>query len=171
MNKTELVAAMAKETNLSKKDVEAVLKSFTDVVHRKGVVYGVGAAGQAAVLHRPVEPEGAAGHGPAGADRRGWGRGPQAGGEIRPRTDVHPGGRAAGGLRPLRLCDAPQARGAFVRHRGPQTEDRAGPAAGAPAPPGPVPCGTAGQGHGGPSAAHRRRPPGPRPALSKEACG
>ena len=31
MNKTELVAAMAKETNLSKKDVEAVLKSFTDV--------------------------------------------------------------------------------------------------------------------------------------------
>ena len=32
MNKTELVAAMAKETNLSKKDVEAVLKSFTVVV-------------------------------------------------------------------------------------------------------------------------------------------
>ena len=32
MNKTELVAAMAKETNLAKKDVEAVLKSFTDVV-------------------------------------------------------------------------------------------------------------------------------------------
>ena len=31
MNKTELVAAMAKETNLSKKDVEAVLKSFIDV--------------------------------------------------------------------------------------------------------------------------------------------
>ena len=30
MNKTELVAAMAKETNLSKKDVEAVLKSFTE---------------------------------------------------------------------------------------------------------------------------------------------
>ena len=28
MNKTELVAAMAKDTNLSKKDVEAVLKSF-----------------------------------------------------------------------------------------------------------------------------------------------
>ena len=35
MNKTELVAAMAKETNLSKKDVEAVLKSFTDVVESK----------------------------------------------------------------------------------------------------------------------------------------
>lgn len=32
MNKTELVAAMAKETQLSKKDVEAVLKSFIDVV-------------------------------------------------------------------------------------------------------------------------------------------
>jgi DNA-binding protein HU-beta len=32
MNKTELVAAMAKETELSKKDVEAVLKSFVDVV-------------------------------------------------------------------------------------------------------------------------------------------
>ena len=32
MNKTELVAAMAKETNLAKKDVEAVLKSCIDVV-------------------------------------------------------------------------------------------------------------------------------------------
>ena len=30
MNKTELVAAMAKETNLSKKDVEAVLKRWKD---------------------------------------------------------------------------------------------------------------------------------------------
>ena len=32
MNKTELVAAMAKETNLSKKDV---LKSFVDVVSKE----------------------------------------------------------------------------------------------------------------------------------------
>ena len=32
MNKTELVAAMAEQTQLSKKDVEAVLKSFADVV-------------------------------------------------------------------------------------------------------------------------------------------
>ena len=32
MNKTELVDALAKETNLSKKDVETVLKSFVDVV-------------------------------------------------------------------------------------------------------------------------------------------
>ncbi len=32
MNKTELVAAMTKETNLAKKDVEAVLKSFIDVI-------------------------------------------------------------------------------------------------------------------------------------------
>ncbi|MCD7867623.1 MAG: HU family DNA-binding protein [Clostridiales bacterium] len=32
MNKTELISAMAKETNLAKKDVEAVLKSFIDVV-------------------------------------------------------------------------------------------------------------------------------------------
>ena len=32
MNKTELIAEMAKETNLAKKDVEAVLKSFIDVV-------------------------------------------------------------------------------------------------------------------------------------------
>ncbi|MDO4519735.1 MAG: HU family DNA-binding protein [Eubacteriales bacterium] len=32
MNKTELIAAMAKETELSKKDVEAVLKAFVDVV-------------------------------------------------------------------------------------------------------------------------------------------
>jgi DNA-binding protein HU-beta len=35
MNKTELVAAMAKETNLSKKDVEDVLKSFVDVVSKE----------------------------------------------------------------------------------------------------------------------------------------
>lgn len=32
MNKTELVAAMANQTELSRKDVEAVLKSFVDVV-------------------------------------------------------------------------------------------------------------------------------------------
>lgn len=32
MNKTELIAAMAEQTNLSKKDVEAVLKAFIDVV-------------------------------------------------------------------------------------------------------------------------------------------
>lgn len=32
MNKTELVAAMAEQTNLSKKDAEATLKAFIDVV-------------------------------------------------------------------------------------------------------------------------------------------
>ena len=32
MNKTELVAAMAQETELSKKDAEKALKAFTDVV-------------------------------------------------------------------------------------------------------------------------------------------
>ena len=32
MNKTELVAAMAEQTNLSKKDAEAALKAFLDVV-------------------------------------------------------------------------------------------------------------------------------------------
>ena len=32
MNKTELVAAMAKEAELPKKDVEAALKAFIDVV-------------------------------------------------------------------------------------------------------------------------------------------
>lgn len=32
MNKTELVAAMAEQTQLSKKDAEAALKAFTDVV-------------------------------------------------------------------------------------------------------------------------------------------
>lgn len=32
MNKTELVAAIAKETELSKKDAEAALKAFIDVV-------------------------------------------------------------------------------------------------------------------------------------------
>ena len=32
MNKAELVAAMAEKTELSKKDAEAVLKAFTDVV-------------------------------------------------------------------------------------------------------------------------------------------
>ena len=35
MNKTELVAAMAKETNLSKKDVEAVLKSFSRRIKKR----------------------------------------------------------------------------------------------------------------------------------------
>ena len=35
INKTELVAAMANETNLSKKDVEDVLKSFVDVVSKE----------------------------------------------------------------------------------------------------------------------------------------
>ena len=40
MNKTELVAAMAEQTNLSKKDAEAALKAFIDVVSeelKKGV--------------------------------------------------------------------------------------------------------------------------------------
>ena len=32
MNKTELVAAIADQANLSKKDAEAALKAFTDVV-------------------------------------------------------------------------------------------------------------------------------------------
>ena len=32
MNKSELVAAMAEKTQLSKKDAEAALKAFTDVV-------------------------------------------------------------------------------------------------------------------------------------------
>ena len=32
MNKPELVAAMAEQTNLSKKDAEAALKAFVDVV-------------------------------------------------------------------------------------------------------------------------------------------
>ena len=32
MNKTELVAAMAEQTNLSKKDAEAAIKAFIDVV-------------------------------------------------------------------------------------------------------------------------------------------
>ena len=32
MNKTELVAAMAEKTGLSKKDAEASIKAFTDVV-------------------------------------------------------------------------------------------------------------------------------------------
>ena len=32
MNKTEVVAAMAEKTGLSKKDAEASLKAFTDVV-------------------------------------------------------------------------------------------------------------------------------------------
>ena len=32
MNKTELVAAMAEQTQLSKKDAEAALKAFIDVI-------------------------------------------------------------------------------------------------------------------------------------------
>ena len=42
MNKAELVAAMAEKTELSKKDAEAALKAFTDVVAeelKKGDVY------------------------------------------------------------------------------------------------------------------------------------
>lgn len=35
MNKTELVAAIAKQTKLSKKDTEATLKSFIDVVGKE----------------------------------------------------------------------------------------------------------------------------------------
>ena len=35
MNKTELVSAMVNQTNLSKKDVEAVLGSFVDVVTKE----------------------------------------------------------------------------------------------------------------------------------------
>ena len=35
MNKTELVAAIADETNLTKKDAEAALKAFTDIVERE----------------------------------------------------------------------------------------------------------------------------------------
>ena len=38
MNKTELVAAMAEESGLSRKDAEAALKAFTNVVDRKSVV-------------------------------------------------------------------------------------------------------------------------------------
>ena len=45
MNKTELVAAMAEQTNLSKKDAEAALKAFIDVVSeelKKGELVGFG---------------------------------------------------------------------------------------------------------------------------------
>ena len=35
MNKTELVAAMAEQTQLSKKDAESALKAFIDVVYEK----------------------------------------------------------------------------------------------------------------------------------------
>ena len=35
MNKTELVAAMAEETGLTKKDAEAALKAFTDTVSKQ----------------------------------------------------------------------------------------------------------------------------------------
>ena len=34
MNKTELVAAIAEQADLSKKDAEAALKAFTDVVSK-----------------------------------------------------------------------------------------------------------------------------------------
>ena len=35
MNKTELIAAIAEKTELSKKDAEKALKAFTDVVDEK----------------------------------------------------------------------------------------------------------------------------------------
>jgi len=42
MNKTELVAAIADSTELSRKDVEAVVKSFTEVVSDELKKKGVG---------------------------------------------------------------------------------------------------------------------------------
>ena len=57
MNKTELVAAMAKDTNLSKKDVEAVLKSFIDVVTdelKKGEKIQLVGFGTFEVVDRPA---------------------------------------------------------------------------------------------------------------------
>ena len=35
MNKTELVAAVAEQADISKKDAEKVLKAFVDVVNKK----------------------------------------------------------------------------------------------------------------------------------------
>ena len=42
MNKTELIEAIAKETKLSKKDTEATVKAFTDVVAKGGKVQLIG---------------------------------------------------------------------------------------------------------------------------------
>ena len=55
MNKTELVAAMAEQTNLSKKDAEAALKAFIDVVSeelKKGEKVQLGGFGTFEVSER-----------------------------------------------------------------------------------------------------------------------
>ena len=46
MNKTELIAAIAERTELSKKDAEKALKAFTDVVAEQMKNGGEGAAGR-----------------------------------------------------------------------------------------------------------------------------
>ena len=63
MNKTELVAAIAKKTELSKKDAEKALKAFTDVVAeelKKGekiqlVGFGTFEVSERAATHRAVK--------------------------------------------------------------------------------------------------------------------
>ena len=55
MNKTELVAAMAEQTNLSKKDAEAAVKAFIDVVSeelKKGEKVQLGGVGTFEVSER-----------------------------------------------------------------------------------------------------------------------
>ncbi len=56
MNKTELVAAIAEKTELSKKDSEKALKAFTDVVAeelKKGGSIDLVGFGKFSVLDRP----------------------------------------------------------------------------------------------------------------------
>ena len=57
MNKTELVAAIAEKTELSKKDAEKALKAFTDVVAeeiKKGEKIQLGGFGTFEVAERPA---------------------------------------------------------------------------------------------------------------------
>ncbi len=57
MNKTELVAAIAEKTELSKKDAEKALKAFTDVVAeelKKGEKVQLVGFGTFAVIDKPA---------------------------------------------------------------------------------------------------------------------
>ena len=57
MNKTELVAAMAEQTQLSKKDAEAALKAFIDVAERAAREGRNPATGESMVIKASKAPK------------------------------------------------------------------------------------------------------------------
>ena len=86
MNKTELVAAMAEQTNLSKKDAEAALKAFIDVVSeelKKGEKIQLVGFGTFTAKKRAART----------------GRNPQTGAEVKIPSRVVPGFKAGNKLK------------------------------------------------------------------------